>query len=631
MATRKISAMDLVKKWNRQVSPKTDPDRLAWDVLDKMVDGLNDTKLPIDVLRECIRTRDVGGLLGVADSLEPQTYASPAQLLRDRLVVEVFKKYSFCNSPFNKREKAQIRFFEAESMCRDTNKRLVSEPPTGHVNWIIHHAIRAIADLLGAFSPDEMLGGSRFGPGSTLCVTGAFTTQYFKFACRLPSVSSRAFSYAEALLNYDQRWAAYLGGLHPLDVGGRFNFVSDEVAPELRIEDQNKVTFVPKNARTERSIAIEPYFNLYFQLGVGSMIRKRLSKKFGINLDSQKRNQELARQGSVDGRLATIDFSMASDTIARSAVELLLPPEWYNHLDRLRSHEYSLGTGVPTLKYHKFSSMGNGFTFELETLIFAAIARGTHSFLGLPLDEISVFGDDVILSSDAVALFEEVTTYLGFRINAEKSYKEGPFRESCGEDFLEGLRVRPVFCEELDSVRSAVSFSNRLSACNTAVVFDDWDRGWLDGVVRFIREALPRDVRRHLVGPPVEAMDTHIHTSDFADLSASELVRWDPKLFSWRYPTVQFHPRRDKRYNAAVALCMYARLGSRHTEEYSSSLFSSQIISRETIPRGITGMRSRLELVEHTRFEITGRKVGSYRLGTALSDGLLGVPCLSMM
>lgn len=641
---KKLSAKDLANKWGRTLHPR-DPDKIAWGCMAKLLEVPGDSKLPLDILRGLVETRDVQGMFRIAESLDPQMYACPAMLLQDRLIVEAFKKYSFVNSPFNKREKAKIRFYEAEALCRATNKRLLmaefstfdgassskASAPSDHVNWIIHHATRSIADLLGAFRPDEMLGTSRFGPGATLCVGGALTTEYFKYREKCPTVSTGAFAYAEALLNYDRKWLALLSGVHPLDVVGRFNLVSDEVAPELRLTDHNKVTFVPKNAKTERSIAIEPYFNLYFQLGVGGMIRKRLLKKFGIDLTSQKRNQSLAQLGSVDDNIATIDFSMASDTLAIETVRWLLPPDWFNHLDRLRSLDYKMDGKIS--RYHKFSSMGNGFTFELETLIFAALARGTHSLLGLDKDEVSVFGDDVILSSSAASLFEEVCNYLGFRINNEKSFVKGPFRESCGEDYLRGQRVRPVFCEELDTTQDVVSFANRLSELNRSVDLCNWHDSYLRGVVDYLLENIPSDVRQHVVGPPVESMDTHIHVTEFEQLAASALVKWNSSLFSWEYPVISFHPEKLRRGGPPMALCMYGRLAGHAADVGESySLFHGEVLDKRSayfvkMPRDVFRVQTKVyKIAERERFAVTGREVGKLKLGTALRDGLLGVP-----
>lgn len=605
MRNPKISVKDLLSKWGRKATRK-DVDYIAWSTLERMVDGLGslETQLDIPRLKLAISARDVGELLSMNDALTPSEYVSPAVLLRDRQIVECFKKYSFQNSPFNKREKALIRFWEAEEMCASANRRLarnvflggseiVSEP----VLMVLNHARRAISHCLGTFSPDEMLGGSRFGPGATLCVTGPFTTEYFKLSEMEPTVGSGAFAYAEALLNHDPKWLAYLSGMHPMDVAGRFNLVADEVAPELRVTDQNKVTFVPKNAKTERSIAIEPYFSLYFQLGVGRMIRKRLKKRWGIDLDSQTANQEGALQGSVDGSLATIDFAMASDTLSQALVRMMLPEGWFKHLNRLRSPDFLLD-GVKH-HYHKFSSMGNGFTFELETLIFASIGRGVCSFLNLDPEKVIVFGDDVLLPTDAVDLFTTVTTYLGLKINAEKSYSYGRFRESCGTDFLEGNDVRPVYCEELLTVSDVASLSNRLLARNRAVGLCDWSGSWLDGVVDHLRGFIPQDVRQHLVGPPSFCHDGYIHSESFGVLANSDLVRWNRQWQVFQHPIIQFRPKLFKRSGPAVTLLVQSAL-------------------RQLPPDVLGGYDdSRLS-------RITGREIGDVELRYAPCDGLHG-------
>lgn len=605
MRNPKISVKDLLSKWGRRAT-RRDVDFIAWSTMERMVDGLGQlpTMLDIPRLKQAISARDVGELLGAADALTPSVYVSPSVLLRDRQIAECFKKYSFQNSPFNKREKALIRFWEAEEMCASANRRLAlsvflggNEIHSEPVLMVLNHARRAISHCLGTFSPDEMLGGSRFGPGATLCVTGPFTTEYYKLAESEPTVGSGAWAYAEALLNYDRKWLAYLSGMHPLDVGGRFNLVADEVAPELRVTDQNKVTFVPKNAKTERSIAIEPYFSLYFQLGVGRMLRKRLKRRWGIDLDSQIANQEGALRGSVDGSLATIDFSMASDTLSQALVRLMIPEEWFNHLNRLRSPEFLLD-GVKH-RYQKFSSMGNGFTFELESLIFASIGKGVCSFLGLDPNEVIVFGDDVLLPTDAVDLFATVTSYLGLKINAEKSFTSGRFRESCGSDYLEGSPVRPVYCDELSTVQHVASLSNRLLALNRAVDFYDWDGSWLHGVVDHLRGFIPADVRQHLVGPPSECHDGYIHHDCLGVLARSDLVKWSRPWQTFLHPIIQFRPTIRRRGGPAAALLIQSAL--RHRPPDVLGGYDDSRLSR-----------------------ITGRDIGDWALGYTPCDGLHG-------
>lgn len=612
MSTIGWSVKDLENKWKRKL-PEERAGSLPWQLLQILVDGLSqDTKLPLDRLRAAIQQRDVGEYFAIGDNLDFTEYESPDLLLQDRLVVSLFSKFPFKNSPFNKREKAMLRFAEAEVLCSDANFRVGRGLGLSHpVNAVIHRAIRVVEEVLGRFSVDEMLTSSRFGPGASLCVKGSFTTEYFKLCEKNPTVTSGAFPYAEALLAYDKKWKGYLTGVQPLDVVGDFDPLPGS-EPELKISDYNKVTFVPKNAKTERSIAIEPYFNVYFQLGVGGMIRRRLRRR-GIDLDTQERNQTLARKGSIDNSLATIDFSMASDTVSLETVRLLMPPVWFEHLDRLRSKKYQLN-GRYNL-YSKFSSMGNGFTFELETLIFYSVAVACCQELGVGTEDITVFGDDVILPSNVVDLFREVCVYLGFVVNEEKSFCEGPFRESCGEDYLKGHSVRPLFCKQLDTIQEAAKLSNQLLTLRRFV--GDASRTFesLGHCVDSLRSHIPRDVREIVVGPPSENVDSYLHVEDFATLTRSPLVWWVPHLYCWRHPSVSFQPTKiPSRESGALQLWLNQSLAHEASSLKPLNAHRNGLFRAHSIKH----IEALAELTERTPLKITGRKIGRLRLGHSL-------------
>jgi hypothetical protein len=92
--------------------------------------------------------------------------------------------------------------------------------------------------------------------------------------------------------------------------------------------------------------------------------------------------------------------------------------------------------------------MGNGYTFELESSIFAAIVaecmhlKGYVPKLG---SNLFVFGDDIICPTDCAELAIKTLSWLGFQTNNEKSFTSGPFRESCGGDFFSGHPVRGFY------------------------------------------------------------------------------------------------------------------------------------------------------------------------------------------
>jgi hypothetical protein len=84
--------------------------------------------------------------------------------------------------------------------------------------------------------------------------------------------------------------------------------------------------------------------------------------------------------------------------------------------------------------------MGNGATFSLETLIFASILDACCGHA-----RYSVYGDDLIVPRDNVARVIMALKYVGFIVNTDKSYTDGPFRESCGKDYYRGTDITPFY------------------------------------------------------------------------------------------------------------------------------------------------------------------------------------------
>lgn len=203
---------------------------------------------------------------------------------------------------------------------------------------------------------------------------------------------------------------------------------------------------VPKNAEIDRAAAKEPELNQFLQRSVGLHIRDRLLRVTGIDLTDQSRNRELAARGSKYRDWATIDLSSASDLISRTLVNRLVPPDWYTYLDDIRSHTMLID-GEPH-SMEMFSSMGNGFTFELETAIFWSLAKAILDCCDLsqnPHNEVFVYGDDIVCSPALAKRISTIFPWFGFKINKKKSYWSGPFRESCGGHYYNGSDVTPFY------------------------------------------------------------------------------------------------------------------------------------------------------------------------------------------
>jgi len=219
---------------------------------------------------------------------------------------------------------------------------------------------------------------------------------------------------------------------------------------------------VPKNSEIDRVAVKEPDLNMFCQKGVGAFLRKRLKRLLRIDLDDQSRNQKLARIGSIDGSLATLDLSSASDLISDGLVRALLPAPWFDLLDDIRSSTVVVD-GTP-IEVNMFSSMGNAFTFELETLIFWSLANAVAYLTGTK-GTVSVYGDDIIVPTSIAGLLAKVFAYFGFKVNTKKSFWTGRFRESCGKHWHSGTDVTPFYVREpIKHMNRLIHFLNRLRA-----------------------------------------------------------------------------------------------------------------------------------------------------------------------
>lgn len=239
----------------------------------------------------------------------------------------------------------------------------------------------------------------------------------------------------------------------PILLKGRFATHLDRLRKigTLKVSERcmSQAVCVPKDARTDRFIAVEPMLNAMAQQGIRSMLDKYLSR-WDIKLRRQEGNVKLARIASERGfspnGFATIDLSSASDTITTSLVKYLLPIGWFNLLNDARTDNVEWKKEVhPT---QSFSTMGNAFTFPLQCLIFSSLVRACLAACAAEDRRWKVYGDDIVIPVSASGLLLEVLRFVGFVPNKEKSFVTGFFRESCGGDFLGGYDVRPVYLKK---------------------------------------------------------------------------------------------------------------------------------------------------------------------------------------
>ncbi len=331
--------------------------------------------------------------------------------------------------------KAYSDFVTSEAKCAATNKvSFFRDGENRQVNQVLYLAQQKIGSLLGDLTYAQLFEHCRHGPGSTRSLKRDSCGVDLKYSEDKISVTTAAFPIIQQI-TAGVGWPVARG-------------IEDVYGPtwllpsEFQLVESDKLTFAEKNATSLRTISVGPSGNVYGQLGIGECLMGRLMR-WGINLRDQTLNSDLARYGSVSGVVATVDLKTASNLISCSAVEFFFPPRvfWAMNALRVRYYEYK---GVTT-PYQMFSGMGNGYTFPMQTIIFHALASACCDVSGVSNAFTATYGDDIIIPTDVYPLMADVFAYCGFTINETKSFVDGPFRESCGGQFLRGHDIRPVY------------------------------------------------------------------------------------------------------------------------------------------------------------------------------------------
>lgn len=363
----------------------------------------------------------------------PSAYLTADQYLDAAQATSFLKKLEFDVPGVDRKSTAIQKWWWAERECYKANERLselVYNRVTTFCDQPIDDALRnfilkvrkIVLDTIGLGPGRDWEIPGRFGPGATMSDSALRTTVLHKLSSK-PTLTPGAIGYAFPWL--ETAWARATS-----DIGHGLSFVRG-----------NSHFTVPKTSLTHRSCGKEASLNVFYQLGLGRILRQRLKRR-GIDLDhGQNIHQRMAQIGSLTGEFCTIDLSSASDTVCYNLVKLLLPPAWFSALDSLRSpFTYLNGKWV---RLEKFSSMGNGYTFELETLIFYSIASAISD-----CPWTFVYGDDIIVKSEYSEPLIAALKFFGFTPNLAKTFTSGEFRESCGGDFFRGVAVRPHYVKE---------------------------------------------------------------------------------------------------------------------------------------------------------------------------------------
>nr|QDH89129.1 MAG: RNA-dependent RNA polymerase [Leviviridae sp.] len=301
-------------------------------------------------------------------------------------------------------------------------------------------------------------------------------------------------------------------------------------------EIPSRVISVPKTQKTPRIIAIEPSTVQYVQQGLLEAIMQHIHSGFlneFIGTSSQEPNQLLAQEGSLNGTLATLDLSEASDRVSSKLVRTLMRnhPLSERAVFACRSERASVpGHGVIPLA--KFASMGSALCFPFEAMVFLTII-----FLGIEKEQghqftkkselmdfygrVRVYGDDLIVPVENVHTVVDLLERFGARVGLDKSFWNGKFRESCGKEYYAGqdvsiVKVRKVWPSRRQQVAEVVSL---VELRNQMYFSGNWATAkWLDGKIEGLLHVFPTveptssALGRHsFLGYVSEKEDEHLH------------------------------------------------------------------------------------------------------------------------
>lgn len=342
-----------------------------------------------------------------------------------------------------------------------------------------------------------------------------------------------------------------------LNVIPNWNYIEalDAVAfKDVRDEIPVRVVSVPKTLKAPRIIAIEPVHMQYVQQGLLEFLTRELETRGltagHVNFTDQSVNQRLARMGSVDGSIATLDLSEASDRVSAKLVKRMLrtAPTLSADLFACRSSKAQTPDGrIRVLR--KFASMGSAVCFPVESMyFFTAVISAMHlrdgkrpstSSVARYAQQVYVYGDDLIVPVDYAATVCTYFETIGLKVNTKKSFWTGKFRESCGGDFYDGVDVKSIYYHRIlethrpsaKAIVANVSFVNQLYQAGFWKAADSL-RKWVE---RSIRHKLPYTsidngglAWLHHRFSSVKRWNRRLHRFEVRSLSVDPLKRKDP-------------------------------------------------------------------------------------------------------
>jgi hypothetical protein len=215
---------------------------------------------------------------------------------------------------------------------------------------------------------------------------------------------------------------------------------------------------VPKTRKSPRIICAEPVAQQWCQQAILGFLEFEFTRLFDgdfIDLRDQEKSGSMVVRASRDRQHSTLDLSDASDRLSCFVVERLFRrnPALLHALYAARTRyvdvEYRQHKNFVKLK--KFASQGTAVTFPVQSLCFLIMAiaaslgnkKVTWENIMRLRKDVRVYGDDIIVPTHGYVDLKCILMSCFLKVNDDKSFSKGYFRESCGTDAYKGYDITP--------------------------------------------------------------------------------------------------------------------------------------------------------------------------------------------
>lgn len=363
--------------------------------------------------------------------------------------------------------------------------------------------------------------------------------------------SARAFSHGKGSVSDARRsadkfafpsWSRRLDLVYDYPSFGEVNYSHTDDDKHYCDVKHSKLIAVPKDFSKPRLIASEPTANQWCQQIMLKWLTTRFKETFigaYVDLNNQHKSQVLVLDASKSQAYATVDLSSASDRLSAWVIERYFRKN-ATILAAIQASRTPLLNDPLTGKLYftkKFATQGTALTFPIQTLVFLTAALTACKWDGKTrIEGLRVYGDDIIIPVEGYFRLFVLLHALGLKVNDDKSFYRGKFRESCGMDAYNGFDVTPskprqVAATGPESTLACIDVSNNL-----------FEKGMWN-----LSAALIADLNdRHLL-PITRVGSGDLGLTSFCGDDYSRLkVRWNSDLHKEEYLVLGFKTQAKK-------------------------------------------------------------------------------------